>query len=88
MAKNIVVVLNYPGVRELMQSPEMQAVVSDAAAKVADRAQGLSGGLAFETDTGIGQKRAWAVVKPGSVHAYKKARKENIMEKAKRGVKV
>lgn len=88
MAKTVTVVLNFPGVRELMQSAEMQGVINNAAAQVAASAEKLSGGLEFDVKQGVGKTRAWASVSPGSVHAIRKDRKDNVLERAKRSVKV
>lgn len=88
MSKNVTVVLNYPGVRELLKSPEMAEIVNGTAEKIAAQAETLSGGLPYETSGGSGKNRVYATVKSGSIHAYNKTRKENILEKAKRSVKV
>lgn len=88
MAKGVTVELNFSGVRELMQSGEIQAIVNGAAEQAASAAGDLSGGLPYDVRSGVGKNRAWATVKPGSIHARNKDRKENILEKAKRGVHV
>jgi hypothetical protein len=80
--------LNPSGVRELLRGPEMSAIVQSAAQQVAAEAEGMSGGLPFDVDGGAGRNRVYATVKPGSIHAFHKTRKENILEKAKRSVKV
>lgn len=80
--------LNSSGVRDLLRSSEMSSIVQSAAQQVAAEAEGLSGGLPFDVDGGAGRNRVYATVKPGSIHAFHKTRKENILEKAKRSVKV
>lgn len=80
--------LNSSGVRDLLRSSEMGAIIQSAAQQVAAEAEGMSGGLPFDVDSGAGRNRVYATVKPGSIHAYHKTRKENILEKAKRSVRV
>lgn len=88
MGKSVSFELNSAGVRELLQSPEMGAIIQNAAEQVAAKAESLSGGLAFDVSTGTGSTRVWGAVRPGSIHAYHKTRRDNILEKAKRGVKI
>lgn len=80
-------VLNSDGVRELLKSAEMQSVINSAAEQVKSRAEELSG-LEFETSSTVGRTRCSSRVSPASIHAYHKAMKDNIMEKAKRSVKI
>lgn len=80
--------LNTAGVRELLQSGEMQSIIENAANQVASTATDMSGGLAYEAEVKMGANRVAATVRPGSIHAFYKNRKENILEKAKRSVKV
>lgn len=80
--------LNLQGVRELRRSPEMQQIINAAAADVAARAEQMSGGLPFEASVAENKDRAFATVRAGSIHARNKNRKENILEKALRSVKV
>lgn len=80
--------LNTAGVRELLQSGEMQSIISEAAEQVASSASDLSGGLEYNAEVKMGANRVAATVRPGSIHAFHKNRKENILEKAKRSVKV
>ncbi|MBR3240235.1 MAG: hypothetical protein IKF99_17570 [Oscillospiraceae bacterium] len=80
--------LNKAGVRELLQGGEMQSIINSAAEQISANAADMAGGLEFEVQTGTGSSRCWASVKPGSIHAYKKTLKHNIMEKAKRSVSV
>jgi len=80
--------LNTAGVRELLQSGEMQGIIADAANMIASNASDMSGGLEYNAEVKMGANRVAATVRPGSIHAYHKTRKENILEKAKRSVKV
>lgn len=80
--------LNTAGVRELLQSGEMQSIISEAAEQVASSASDISGGLEYNAEVKMGANRVAATVRPGSAHAFYKNRKENILEKAKRSVKV
>ena len=84
----VVFKLNSSGVRDLLRSSAMSSIVQSAAQQVAAEAEGMSGGLPFDVDGGAGRNRVYATVKPGSIHAFHKTRKENILEKAKRSVKV
>lgn len=88
MAKDFRFVLNPSGVRELLKGPEMASIINGAAERIAAQAETISGGLPYEAGGGSGKNRVYATVKSGSVHAYNKTRKENILEKAKRSVKV
>lgn len=80
--------LNTAGVRELLQSGEMQNIISEAAEQVASSASDISGGLEYNAEVKMGANRVAATVRPGSAHAFYSNRKHNILEKAKRSVKV
>lgn len=88
MPKNVVFVMDSKGVVELMQSAEMQAILTSAANSVVAQAENMSGGLEFEAKTGISGDRAAATVRTASPHAYYSTMKHNTLEKAVRGVKV
>lgn len=88
MSKNVKFELNEAGVRELLKSGEMQSIINGAAQQISANASDMSGGLEYPVETGTGRNRCFASVKPGSIHAYRKALKHNILEKAKRSVSV
>lgn len=88
MSKKIRFELNRAGVRELLQGGEMQSIINSAAEQISANAADMAGGLEYQVETGTGKSRCWASVKPGSIHAYHKTLKQNILEKAKRSVSV
>ena len=69
--------LNSAGVRQLLQSSEMQNILNKQASGVQSRA---GEGFAFETR--VGAKRAYASVYPDTQEAYYRNLKRNILLKA------
>ncbi|HEL1545481.1 hypothetical protein HPA24_04455 [Streptococcus suis] len=69
--------LNRAGVRELMKSPEMQAVLTDKANGIRNRA-----GAGYESDIFVGKTRANAMVYADSIKAKRDNKKHNTLLKA------
>ncbi|HEL1705858.1 TPA: hypothetical protein TXT40_002251 [Streptococcus suis] len=69
--------LNRSGVRELMRSPEMQAVLTDKANGIRNRA-----GAGYESDIFVGKTRANAMVYADSIKAKRDNKKHNTLLKA------
>lgn len=69
--------LNSAGVRELMKSPEMQAVLTDKANAIRNRA-----GNGYESDIYVGKTRANAMVYADSFQAKRDNKKHNTLLKA------
>ncbi len=69
--------LNRQGVRELMRSEEMKAILSDEAKRVRETC-----GDGFEQDLYVGRNRANAMVKAVSRSAKKRNLNENTLLKA------
>ncbi|RRR49781.1 hypothetical protein EI999_09600 [Streptococcus suis] len=69
--------LNSAGVRELMKSPEMQAVLTDKANAIRNRA-----GDGYESDIYVGKTRANAMVYADSFKAKRDNNKNNTLLKA------
>ncbi|HEP1801721.1 TPA: hypothetical protein VB870_001455 [Streptococcus suis] len=69
--------LNSAGVRELMKSPEMQAVLTDKANAIRNRA-----GDGYESDIYVGKARANAMVYADSFKAKRDNKKNNTLLKA------
>ncbi|HEP1838086.1 TPA: hypothetical protein VCA64_001946 [Streptococcus suis] len=69
--------LNRAGVRELMKSPEMQAVLTDKANGIRNRA-----GTGYESDIFVGKTRANAMVYADSYQAKRDNKKHNTLLKA------
>lgn len=69
--------LNWAGVKELMQSPEMLEIVSQYGAKVLEMA-----GEGYAVKNGIGETRAGSTIHVDSVHAYYSNRKHKTLQKA------
>ncbi|NQP34764.1 hypothetical protein HO921_10470 [Streptococcus suis] len=69
--------LNSAGVRELMKSPEMQAVLTDKANGIRNRA-----GDGYESDIYVGKTRANAMVYADSYQAKRDNKKHNTLLKA------
>ncbi|HEL1610753.1 hypothetical protein UN600_04415 [Streptococcus suis] len=69
--------LNRAGVRELMKSPEMQAVLTDKANGIRNRA-----GTGYESDIFVGKTRANAMVYADSFQAKRDNKKNNTLLKA------
>ncbi|HEM3702169.1 TPA: hypothetical protein U1D11_000639 [Streptococcus suis] len=69
--------LNRAGVRELLKSPEMQAVLTDKANGIRNRA-----GDGFATDIYVGKTRANAMVYADSFKAKRDNKKNNTLLKA------
>lgn len=73
-------VLNRAGVRQLMQSDEMQALLKDEASAIANRC-----GPGYEQDIYVGKNRANAMVWADSIKAKRDNLKNNTILKAVRG---
>ncbi|HEL2357132.1 TPA: hypothetical protein U2C31_001194 [Streptococcus suis] len=69
--------LNRAGVRELLKSPEMQAVLTDKANGIRNRA-----GTGYESDIFVGKTRANAMVYADSFQAKRDNKKNNTLLKA------
>ncbi|HEL2235824.1 hypothetical protein Q7V18_02065 [Streptococcus suis] len=69
--------LNRAGVRELMKSPKMQAVLTDKANGIRNRA-----GTGYESDIFVGKTRANAMVYADSYQAKRDNKKHNTLLKA------
>ncbi|HEL2527505.1 TPA: hypothetical protein TZ304_002076 [Streptococcus suis] len=69
--------LNRAGVRELLKSPEMQAVLTDKANGIRNRA-----GTGYESDIFVGKTRANAMVYADSYQAKWDNKKHNTLLKA------
>ncbi|HEL2623491.1 TPA: hypothetical protein TZ822_001784 [Streptococcus suis] len=69
--------LNRAGVRELMKSPEMQAVLTEKANAIRNRA-----GYGYESDIYVGKTRANAMVYADSFQAKRDNKKHNTLLKA------
>ena len=73
--------LNRDGVRELLQSAEMQGIVQELAEGVSGRAAGMTG-LEYKVTAKAGRNRATATVSPDSAHAYYENLQHNTLLKA------
>jgi len=73
------IVLNSAGVRAMLQSPEMQALLSERAYEIAQRA-----GNGYETDVFVGKTRANASVFASTEDAMKDNMDNNTLLKAVR----
>ena len=73
------IVLNSAGVRAMLQSPEMQAMLSERAQAIAERA-----GNGYETDVFVGKTRANASVFASTEDAMKDNLDNNTLLKAVR----
>ncbi len=71
--------LNKPGVRELLKSAEMQALLEEKATGIKNRC-----GDGYEQDVYVGRKRANAMVYPSSYEAAQDNLKNNTILKAVR----
>jgi len=71
------IVLNSAGVREMLQSPEMQALLLERATAIKERA-----GDGFETDVFVGKNRANASVFATTKAAQKACLDDNVLIKA------
>ncbi|HEM3699033.1 TPA: hypothetical protein U1C85_002127 [Streptococcus suis] len=69
--------LNRAGVRDLLKSPEMQAVLTDKANGIRNRA-----GDGYESDIYVGKTRANAMVYADSFQAKRDNKKHNTLLKA------
>ncbi|HEL2592353.1 TPA: hypothetical protein TZ820_001425 [Streptococcus suis] len=69
--------LNRAGVRDLLKSPEMQAVLNDKANDIRNRA-----GDGYESDIYVGKTRANAMVYADSFQAKRDNKKHNTLLKA------
>lgn len=79
MAKKVIIKLNQDGVRELLQSEEMQKLVKDYADGVKERA-----GEGYESSVVVGKLRARASVKAVTYKAKRDNLKNNTLLKAVR----
>lgn len=77
---NLKIKLNGAGVRELLQSPEMQKELTKHATAIRQRA-----GDGYEQDIFIGKNRANAMVSAESAKARRQNMKNNTLLKAVRG---
>lgn len=75
--------LNKEGVRELLQSAEMQKIVSEAGSRVLE-----SCGEGYEIKNGVGATRAGSTVFPTTRKAANDNRKNKTLQKALGRVKV
>ena len=71
--------LNRAGVRALLQSDEMQAVLDEEASKIRNRA-----GVGYQQDTYVGKNRANAMVWADTYQAKRDNMKNNTLLKAVR----
>ena len=74
---NFVFKLNRAGVRELLKSSEIQAVLTDKANGIRNRA-----GDGYESDIYVGKNRANAMVYADSIKAKRDNKKNNTLLKA------
>lgn len=74
--------LNSAGVRALLKSPEMQAIVDDLATQVQTGA-----GVGFEKEVKQAPTRVYAHIHADTAEAYYKNAKHNILLKALGGAK-
>lgn len=77
MSKNVEIVLNSAGIRELLKSAEIEAVCRDQAEAVANRA-----GAGYKVDTHVGKTRVNAMVSTDTKEAYRDNLKNNTLLKA------
>lgn len=77
-----VIKLNSAGVRALLKSPEMQAIVDDLATQVVNGA-----GEGFEKEVNQAQTRVYAHIHAETPEAYYKNAKHNTLLKALGGAK-
>lgn len=77
MSKIVKIKLNRAGVRKLLKSGEMQALLADRAGEIAARC-----GAGYETRSGMASTRALATVYPATAEARRDAHKNNTLEKA------
>ena len=73
--------LNRAGVRELLQSSEMQGILRDEAEKVRSGAEGMTG-LEYRADVNVGKNRAVATIAADSAKAYYENLSHNTLLKA------
>lgn len=76
MAKKVKFKLNSQGVRDLLQSNEMQGVLRNVASQKAQQA-----GEGYESDVKLGKKRAYANIFPASAGAAADNFDNNTLEK-------
>lgn len=74
--KSFKVELNGAGVRELLKSGQMQAILRKEAAKKANAA-----GNGYKSDVHVGQKRSYANIYPGTYEARIDNLENNTLEK-------
>lgn len=77
MSKKVKIVLNRDGVREMMQSAEMQSLLSETASAIVSRC-----GPGYSSDIYVGRNRANAMVKTETFEARRDNRKNNTILKA------
>lgn len=73
--------LNRAGVRELLQSSEMQGLLQEAAEAVRGNAEGMTG-LDYRSDVRVGKNRAVATIAADSAEAYYEDLAHNTLLKA------
>ena len=76
MAESFRFELNSNGVRELLQSPEMQGIIGELAAQKAEQA-----GDGYAYDVNVGQSRAYANIYAETKEAIKDNYENNTLEK-------
>ena len=82
MSKKVRFELNRDGVRELLKSEKMQAVIQECASMVQDAA-----GEEYKSEMKLGKNRCWATISADTPHAYYSNLKHNTLLKALGGVK-
>lgn len=73
--------LNRAGVRELLQSSEMQGVLREASENIRSNAEGMTG-LEYRSDVKVGKNRAVATIAADSAKAYYDNLSHNTLLKA------
>lgn len=81
MSKAFKFELNRAGVRELLKSSEMQAVISEHTDRIRSNAEGMTG-LEYESNVRNGSNRVVGTVSAGSAHAYYENLKNNTLLRA------
>ena len=73
--------LNRAGVRELLQSSEMQGILREASENIRSNAEGMTG-LEYRADVKVGKNRAVATIAADSAKAYYENLSHNTLLKA------
>lgn len=74
--------LDHGGAVELLQTPELTALIESLGEQCASNASSISGGLDYESETAVRGDRVSARVSAGSPHAYYSNLKKNTLVKA------